>query len=87
MLSNETDSDDELESNGRTIEKRTTTNCFPTALQNIDGPEIDTNEILNIAPGEGQVPVSVRSEPNWEALAFPKEFPNWLIPLQSSSRH
>ena len=70
----ETDSDEELERNGRELEKKTTTNAFPTALQNKEGPEIDTNEILNIAPGEGQIPVSVRSEPDWEALAFPKEF-------------
>ena len=31
-------------------------------------------EILNIAPGEGQIPLDRRTEPNWEALAFPKEF-------------
>ena len=57
----ETDSDEELERTRHEIEKRTTTNVFPTALQNKDGPDIDTNEILNIAPGEGQIPVSVRS--------------------------
>lgn len=27
-----------------------------------------------LAPGEGQIPVSVRSEPDWVAIAFPKEF-------------
>ena len=32
------------------------------------------NEIVNIAPGEGQIPVSFTSEPNWEALAFPKDY-------------
>ena len=32
------------------------------------------NEIVNIAPGEGQIPVSFTSEPNWEALAFPKYY-------------
>ena len=26
--------------------------------------------------GEGQIPVSFTSEPNWEALAFPKEYRN-----------
>ena len=32
------------------------------------------NEIVNVAPGEGQIPVSFTSEPNWEALAFPKDY-------------
>ena len=32
------------------------------------------NEIVNIAPGEGQIPVSFTSEPNWGALAFPKDY-------------
>ena len=49
-------------------------NCFPTALQRVDGPSIDNNKILNIALSEGQIPVSARSEPKWEPLAFPKEF-------------
>ena len=74
ILSDETDTEDELENTRQTLEKRTTMNCFPTALQRVDGPSIDTNEILNIAPSEGQIPVSARSEPNWEPLAFPKEF-------------
>ena len=30
--------------------------------------------IVNIAPGEGEIPVSFTSEPNWEALAFPKDY-------------
>ena len=64
----ETDTEDELENTRQTVEKRMAMNCFPTALQRVDGPTIDTNEILNIAPSEGQIPVSVRSEPNWEPL-------------------
>ena len=32
------------------------------------------SEIVNIAPGEGQIPVSFTSEPNWEGLAFPKDY-------------
>ena len=48
---------------------------YPTALQNIDGPSVSANQVLNIAPGEGQIPVYVNTEPNWEALAFPKDFP------------
>ena len=30
--------------------------------------------IVNIAPGEDEIPVSFTSEPNWEALAFPKDY-------------
>ena len=40
----------------------------PTLLYNIEGPSILPEEAVNIAPGEGQIPV----EENWEALAFPK---------------
>ena len=47
---------------------------YPTVLQNIDGPDISVDDVVNIAPGEGQIPVSFTSEPNWEALAFPKEY-------------
>ena len=43
-------------------------------MHNIDGPNISANEIINIAPGEGQIPVSFTSEPNWEALTFVKEY-------------
>ena len=32
------------------------------------------SEIVNIAPKEGQNPVSFTWEPNWEALAFPKDY-------------
>ena len=42
-------------------------------MYNIDGPNISPSEIVNIAPGEVQIPVSFTSEPNWEALAFPKD--------------
>ena len=31
-------------------------------------------KIVNIAPEEGQIPVSFTSEPNWEARAFPKDY-------------
>ena len=43
-------------------------------MHNIDGPIISPSEIVNITPGKGQIPVSVTSEPNWEALAFPKDY-------------
>ena len=34
--------------------------------------ETSPSEIADIVPGEGQIPVSFTSEPNWEALAFAK---------------
>ena len=43
-------------------------------MYNIDGPNLSASEIVNIAPGEGQIPVSFTSKPNWEALArLPQE--------------
>ena len=73
---NETDSDDEIEGNDHAYEKekRLSSVPFPTALHNVDGPNISTDKIVNIAAGEGQIPVSLTSEPNWEALAFPKDY-------------
>ena len=43
-------------------------------MYDVDGPHISPSEIVNIAPGEGQIFVSFTSEPNWEALAFPKDY-------------
>ena len=43
-------------------------------MYNVDGPNISPSEIVNIAPAEGQIPVSFTSEPSWEALAFPKDY-------------
>ena len=45
---------------------------YQTVMHNIDGSNISPSEIVNIAPGEGQIPVSFTSEPDWEALSFPK---------------
>jgi hypothetical protein len=39
------------------------------------GPDVPANQVLNLAPGEGQIPTSVTKEPQWEAMAFPKLFP------------
>ena len=47
---------------------------LPTVVHQTDGPNITTNQILNIAPGEGQRPVSNFTEPNWEALDFVKQY-------------
>ena len=70
------DSDDEIEGNDHAYEKEKKKTCvpFPTVLHNIDGPNVSPDQIVNIAPGEGQIPVSFTSEPDWEALAFPKEY-------------
>jgi hypothetical protein len=46
-----------------------------TCMHPTHGPDMTTNQILNIAPGEGQIPVSTYTEPAWEAMAFPKLFP------------
>ena len=46
---------------------------FPTVRYNVDRPSISFSEIVNIAPGEGQIAVTFTSEHDWEALAFPKD--------------
>ena len=43
---------------------------YPTVLHEIDGPSVLQNQIINIAPGEGNIPVSFSSEPSWEAFFF-----------------
>ena len=48
----------------------------PTVLQNVDGPNIPFDKIINVAPGEGHIPVSLYKEPNCEALSFPRHFPD-----------
>ena len=74
-----TDSEDEVEikippqiqrdlQNTRSL--NTTTCLHPT-----DGPSVTTEHVMNIAPGEGKIPVSFTSEPEWEPMAFPKLFP------------
>lgn len=41
----------------------------------VNGTEVHTNEILNLAPTEGQAPLSVSKEPYFEAMSFPILFP------------
>ena len=41
-----------------------------------EGPNISTNEILNIAPGENQTPTHIFGDKDWEAKAFPHLFPD-----------
>ena len=68
----ETDSDEEIEGNNAAHEKEFHKSSvpFPTVLQNIYGPELSVDDVVNIAPVEGQIPVSFTSESNWEALAL-----------------
>ena len=47
---------------------------FSTVLYNTDELNISPNEIVNTTPGESEIPVSFTSEPDWEALAFPKDY-------------
>ena len=70
----QTDSDEDIDGNDHVKEKDAKMSAvpYPTVLHNIDGPNISPSEIVNIAPGEGQIPVSCSSEPDWEALSFPK---------------
>ena len=74
--SDQTDSDDDIEVTDKFKEREMneSSSPFPTVMYNIDGPNISPNEIVNIAPGEGQIPVSFSLEPNWEALALPKDY-------------
>ena len=62
----QTDSDDDIEGNGKFKERelKESSSHFPTVMYNLDGPDISPNEIVNIAPEEGQIPVFFTSEPN-----------------------
>ena len=75
-IDDQTNSDDDIEGNNKLKEREMKMSSlpFPTVMHNVDGPNISSSEIVNIAPGESQIPVSFTSEPNWEALAFSKEY-------------
>ncbi|XP_066926766.1 uncharacterized protein [Clytia hemisphaerica] len=38
--------------------------------------DISSDQVVNIAPCENEIPVSFYSEPDWEALAFPAHYPD-----------
>ena len=61
------DSDDDIEGNDKFKERELeeSSSHFPTVMYNVDGPNTSPNKIVNIAPGEGQIPVFFTSEPNW----------------------
>ena len=74
--SDQTDSDDDIEGDDKFKERELNESSlpFPTVICNFDGPNISPSEIVNIAPGEGQIPVPFTLEHNSEALAFPENY-------------
>lgn len=46
-----------------------------TCIYPKSGPAVPGNRVLNFAPGEGQIPVSVFYQKHWETLAFPILYP------------
>ena len=74
---NDSDSDEDIEGNNSAYEKEVGDSVLflPTILHNIEGPSLSPAQVLSIAPREGQIPASVTTDPNWEALAFRKDFP------------
>ena len=68
-------SDEDVEGNEHYREKgQRLSNPHSTAMHDVNGPNIDFNDIFNMAPGEGLIPVSYSNEPDCEALAFPSLF-------------
>ena len=75
--SDQTDSDDDFRTGSdkfKERELRESSSPFLTVIYNVGGPKISPSEIVNIVSGEGQIPVFFTSEPNWEVLAFPKDY-------------
>ena len=74
--SEQTDRDDDIKGNDKFKESelKEPSSPFPTFMYNVDGPNISPIEIVNIETGKGQIPVSFTLEPDWEALAFPKDY-------------
>ena len=70
----ETDNENDSDESTDQVKEDKSQVPLPTVLHNIDEPEITSEQVVNIAPGEGRIPVSTYSEPNWEALAFVKQY-------------
>ena len=78
----ETDSEDEADTrNFKSNSAKVSSFPYPAVVHEIDGPSISQNQIIHIAPGEGNIPVSFSSESDWETLAFPKEYATGKIVL------
>ena len=54
-IDHQTDSDDDIEGINKLKEREMKMSSlpFPTVMHNIDGPNIFSSEVVNIAPGEG----------------------------------
>ena len=74
--SDQTDSDDGMEGLDKVKERELKESSLPflNVMYNEDGPNISPSEIVNLTLGEGKIPVSFTSEPNWEALPFCKDY-------------
>ena len=74
--SDQTDSDDDIEGNNKFKERKLkeSSSPSPTVMYNVDGPNLSPSEVVNIAVGECQISISFTSEPNCEALVFPKDY-------------
>ena len=70
-----TDGDKDIEGNYHfREEEQRALNAEPTVMYNVHGPNIDIDEIISVAPGEGQIPVSRSNDPDCEGLALPNLF-------------
>ena len=47
---------------------------FLTVIKSVHEPNISPSKSINTVPGGGQVPASFSLEPNWEAIAFTKDY-------------
>ena len=67
------DSDKDIEGNDHVFEKgvQDSVQLLPTVSHNIESPA----QVLNVAPGECQIPDPFTTDPNCEALAYLEGFP------------
>ena len=72
LITDQADSDVDIEGNDKFKERdlKESFSHFPTVMCYVVGPNISPNEIVNIPPGERQIPVSFTSEPNWESTCI-----------------
>ena len=78
--SNITDSEEELNNqipeHIRTEQELNKSIHNNTCIYPKEGPTVQSNQEMQIAPGEGQIPTNTYQTKNWEALTFPTLFPN-----------
>ena len=68
LQNNKSDGDGNIDGKNPVYTKpnRTHSSPHPTVLNNVDGPIISSNEVVNIALCENEIPVSFYSEPDWK---------------------